>query len=429
MLIALNGLFALAEIAVVSCKKSRLEHAAQQGNARARAVLTLLEDPEQFLSAIQVGITLVGIISGAYSGVALAEDLRPYIAKAALLEPYAQQISMVLLIAVITFCSIVFGELIPKTVALSNPEPIAFFLVSFIAAFTRAAYPAVALLSSVTRLILRALRVRQGAEQPLSEEELRIMIKTAGRQGVLQQEEMQLHENLFLLSDKRAFHIMTNCAAVDTIDIALPVEQIEKIIRASMHSCFPVYERTLDNIIGAVRAKDFFAGYCDPLFAPRTILVPPVFLPERLAPLQIVKIFREAKNYFGIVVNEYGTFEGVLTLHDLIEHVLGDLPDAGQERRHITRLADGALLVDGSTPLFEIMEVLHLEALRGMLEKYATIAGFVFDQTKNIPVEGARLSLGGYLLEIVDMDGPKIDKIMIRKKEPPPGDTGSSESC
>jgi putative hemolysin len=419
ILIAFNGLFALAEIAIVSCKKSRLRHAAELGNARAKTVLALLEDPERFLSAIQVGITLIGIVSGAYSGVALAEDLRPCIARIEALAPYAHQISMVLLVVVITFCSIVFGELIPKTIALSNPEPIAFFLVPFIAAFTRAAYPVIILLSATTRLMLRAFRLRQEAEPPLSEEELRVMIKTAGRQGVLQQEEMQLHENLFLLSDKRAFHIMTNRAEVDILDIARPCGEIEQTIRGSMHSCFPVYEQSLDNIIGVLRAKDFFAGHCDPKFDPRTILIRPVFLPERLTPLQIVKIFREAKMYFGIVVNEYGAFEGVLTLHDLIEHVLGDMPDAGEDQHHIVTMTDGALLVDGSTPLFDIMDALHLDMPGGQHEKYATIAGFVFDRLKNIPVEGASLPLGDFLLEIVDMDGPRIDKIMIRKKPQP----------
>ncbi len=418
ILIALNGVFALAEIAIVSCKKSSLQRAAEQGNARAKAVLSLLENPEQFLSAIQVGITLIGIVSGAYSGVRLAEDVRPYIALISPLAPYAGQISMVLLIVTITFCSIVFGELVPKTIALGKPEPIAYFLAPVIAAFTRIAYPVVALLSFMTRLIVRAFRMRQQAEEPLSEQELLLLIKTAGRQGVLQKEELQLHENLFLLSDKRAFHIMTNRVEVDSIDIAQPCRDIEKAVRASMHSCFPAYEAAPDDIVGVLRAKDFFAASCDPAFDPRAILCEPVYLPENLAPLQILKIFRQAKEYFGIVVNEYGAFEGVLTLHDLIEHVLGDMPDAGDTQPQIRQLEDGALIMDGSTPMFEALAAIGREELGGRLEKYATIAGYVFDRTKNIPREGALLPFCDYLLEVLDMDGPRIDKVVLRKKRP-----------
>lgn len=423
VLIALNGLFALAEIAVVSCRKSRLEEAAEQGNRRAATVRGLLDNPERFLSAIQVGITLVGIVSGAYSGVALTEDLRPYIAAIGPLAPYAAEIAMVLLVVTITFCTIVFGELIPKTIALANPEPIAFFLAPLIAAFTKLAYPAVILLSTATKLVVRALHLREGAEQPLSERELLAMIKTAGRQGALGMEELQLHENLLLLSDKRALHIMTIRTDVDMIDIAWPPADIEAAVRKSMHSFFPVYEESLDNIIGVLQAKDFFAGLCRPGFDPRAVLSRPVFFPENLTPLQIVKIFRQAKNYFGIVVNEHGAFEGVLTLHDLIEHVFGDMPFAGEAESHrIVTMADGALLADGGTPLFKIVEALHLNLPEENLEKYATVAGLVYDRLKNIPAEGACIALGDFLLEVVDMEGPKIDKIMIRKKPAaPPG--------
>jgi putative hemolysin len=243
-----------------------------------------------------------------------------------------------------------------------------------------------------------------------------MMIKLAGKQGVLEQEEMQFHKNLFFLTDKKATHIMTNRTEVEMLDIAWPEEKIAEIIRASARSSFPVYEDSIDNILGLLRARDFFAGFCRASLDLRAVLIEPVFLPETVTPLQILKIFRSRQNYFGIVVNEHGSFEGVLTLHDLIEHVLGNMPDTPAEARHITVRQDGSLLVDGITPMAELLEALHLDGLDATSGSYTTVSGFIFEHVKSIPGEGFTFPAGGYRFEIVDMDGPRIDKILISKK-------------
>jgi putative hemolysin len=410
----LNGFFSLSEIALVSVKKSRMEHLAAQGNTRALTVLKLLENPENFLSSVQVGITLIGIISGAYGGATLTDDLEKVLVQFTFLGNYVHSISLVIVIGSITYFTIVIGELVPKTIAMNNSEKIALVCVPIIKYFTFASFPFVKLLSFSTKLILKILGTKESNSDHVSEEELKFLILNAGKSGVLESEESEIHQNIFSFSDQTAKSLMKHSSEVEWVNIKKSKEEIfNKIIEFS-HSKIIVSEGSLENVKGYIRVKDFLEKYNQPTFSIDDILEEPLFIAQNTPSLKIINSFRQTKQHFGFVIDEYGGLLGIITLHDLIEGIVGDLPDEeDDENEKITKREDGTYLIDGRTPLYEFNKYFNKEIIEFNHSQYTTIAGFVMDQLKAMPKAGDSFTYDNYKFEIMDIDGRRIDKVLL----------------
>ncbi|PRY10672.1 putative hemolysin [Pontibacter ummariensis] len=422
ILTLLNGFFALSEIALVSVKRSRIEQKAAEGSYSAQTVLQLLEDPENFLSAVQVGITLIGIVAGAYGGAALSDDLLPVIAAVAPLAPYAPQLSIVIVIGLITYFTIVVGELLPKTIALNNPDGIALAVAPIIKAFTVLTFPLVKLFSGSTSLLTRLLGIKkQDSEASLTEEELRHMIRIAGKEGVLEKEEQRIHDNIFYLYEQRNRSLMTYRTDVEWLDLNWTPEQIQEAISRGAHTKFPVCQGDLDNVVGVLSVKDYFECISRESVQLQSILSKPIFLSEHMLAMNTLKLFQQKRQYLAFVVNEFGSIVGIITLHDIMEAIVGDLPDVNESLEpDVFIREDGTYLVSGSTQVYHLNQTLGLELIPNAPEHYSTLAGFILYELSNIPQVGTKLTVADFELEVMDMDGSRIDKVLLSPIAPLP---------
>ena len=414
ILILFNGFFALSEIALVSVKKTKMEQLASRGNKRAKIILKLLENPENFLSSVQVGITLIGIVAGAYGGAALTGSVEAYLANFTLIQAYAHEIALAIVIGGITYFSIVVGELVPKSIALKNAEGIALFAVPIIKYFTFVTYPFVKLLSFSTRIILGVIGVKEAEDEKISEEDLIFMLKAAGKQGVLEKDETQLHHNLFFFADQRAKSMMTEISEVEWIDSDQPKEAVLGKIKESNHSCFLVSGGSIENVKGIVKTKDFLKFYNTPNFDLKKVITEPIFIHQSTPAFKILNIFKSKKQYFAVVVDEFGSVKGILTLHDIFEAIIGNLPDEDEEDEpSITKRSEGGYLLDGSMLVYEVNQYFQQEIIKDDSAKYTTVAGFILQELEVIPKPGDKLKINHCEFEILDMDGIKIDKVLM----------------
>lgn len=414
ILTLVNGFFSLSEIALVSVKKSKMEQLAAQGSSRAKTILKLLKNPENFLSSVQVGITLIGIVSGAYAGVTLTDDMEAYLSSFVFLQPYVHNISLIIVIGGITYFSIVIGELVPKSLAMNNAESIALVCVPVIKYFTLATFPFVKLLSFSTKLILKVFGVKENISERISEEDLLFMLKSAGKQGVLEKEESQVHQNLFSFTDQTAKSLMTNSKAVEWINYTDDKKKIFSQLRESVHSKFIVGDGSIDKIKGVITIKDFLENHNSENFKLDDILDEPIFFNSNTPAFKILNTFKIKKQYIGIVLDEYGGVKGIVTLHDLIEAIVGDLPDEDEtDELNIIKRADNTYLINGTTMIFELNQYFQREVIRDNISKYTTISGFLLEQLRNIPKAGDSVDNNNVRFEIVDMDNNRIDKILM----------------
>lgn len=413
-LILLNGLLSMTEIAIVSSRKARLEEKAKSGSKNAKLALKLSLEPEKFLSAIQVGITLVGIVSGVYGGVKLTEDLVPYVEKINILNPYAQEISYIFIVGVITYFSLVIGELVPKTIALNNPERIAIIFAPLLNVVTKTTYPIVHLLSISTKVFIKILRIKVGDNPPVTEEELKMLIDQGATFGSIEKKEGELLKRVFKFGDRKANAIMTQRNNVVWIDINERIETVRKIIFENDFSLYPVCNGSLDDVKGVILAKDFYkqSGNISDI---SSIMKEPNYVGESFSAYKILELLKEKKNYNVFVIDEYGVFQGIITLRDIVENIVGEMPQVGEKEEHpIIRRADGSYLVDGDTLLDDLLEQLHLGIPKNP-EFYITIAGYILHSLNKIPSTGEKFDQGDFSYEIIDMDGKRIDKILITK--------------
>ena len=414
ILTLLNGFFALSEIALVSLKKSRIEHLAARGSSRAKIILKLLENPENFLSSVQVGITLIGIISGAYGGATLTDDMEGYLSGFSFLQPYVHDISLVIVIGGITYFSIVVGELVPKSIAMNNAETIALICVPVIKYFTLITYPFVKLLSISTKLLLKVFRVKENESERISEDDLLFMLKSAGKQGVLEKEESQIHQNLFSFTDQTAKSLMTNSKEVEWINYNDDKEKIFSKVRESVHSKFTVGDGSIDKIKGVITIKDFLENHNREDFKIDDIISKPIFFTSSTPAFKILNIFKIKKQYIGIVIDEHGGLKGIVTLHDLIEAIVGDLPDEDEtDELNIIKREDGTYLINGKTLIYEMNQYFQREVIQDNISQYATISGFILDHLRTIPNAGDKVNHNNLQFEIMDMDGNRIDKVLM----------------
>lgn len=417
ILILLNGFFALSEIALVSSKKSRVEQFKKEGRKGASTALKLLKDSESFLSAIQVGITLIGIITGVYGGISIADDITPFFERFESLKNSAYEIALIITVITITYFSILIGELVPKTIALNNPEKIAIKIASPIYYFSLIFYPVVRFLSFSTSLINRLIGVKKQPDH-MTEAELIQMLKIASREGVIEKDQNLLHEKVFYFSDKKAKHIMTHRIEVDWIDINQPIDIMKESIFKSKHSKIVCCKDNLDNFLGILKVKDFLTAcsLSDDINITE-LLTQPLIVHESADVYKVLNLFKQKQIHFCIVVNEYGSFEGIITLHDILEDLIGDIPEEGELLEpDIFVRDDKSFLISGDAPV-EILDGIFDNYMTDF-EKidYSTVAGFVLNKIDKIPHVGDKFTYNNYIIEIIDIDGKRIDKILVRKK-------------
>jgi putative hemolysin len=417
LLTLLNSFFSLSEIALVSVKKSRMQQLASKGSSRAQTVLNLLESPENFLSSVQVGITLIGIVSGAYGGATLTDDMDGVLSQFSFLGSYTHTISLILVIGSITYFSIVVGELVPKTLAMNNAENIALITVPIIKYFTYATYPFVKLLSFSTKFILRIFGAKDSDTDHVSEEELIFLLKNAGKSGVLEREESEVHQNIFMFSDQTAKSLMVHSSEVDWVNSNWSTSEILNHIIQSNHSKFIVSDGNVDKVRGVMRVKDFLENYNLPEFSLKDIMDEPFFISHNMPAFNILTKFKQTRQYMGCVLDEYGGFIGIITLHDLVEGIIGELPEEDDEASvRIVSRQDNTFLIDGKTPLFELNKYFQKEIIEQNHQHYTTVAGFILDKLKALPKVGDKIVFENTTFEVVDIDGRRIDKVLMSFK-------------
>jgi putative hemolysin len=358
-----------------------------------------------------------------YGGANLADDIAPVFLRIEFTRPYAHEIALTLTVILITYVSIVIGELVPKTLALSNPERIAVKVAPVVFYFSAAFYPFVKLLSASTDLVNRMIGVRKRSEH-MTEAELRQIIQLATHEGVIEKEQNIIHEKVFYFSDKKAKHIMTHRTDVEWLDISKTEEELKKDISAVQHSKVICSSNNLDDFQGVLYIKDYYkASAAQANVRIRDLLVQPVIVPENADAKRVLNQLRQKKIHICIVVNEYGGLEGIITLHDIIENIIGQVPDEGESYEpDVFKRDDQSVLVNGDAPIETLAEIIENFTIDFEKIDYSTVAGFVFEQINNIPKTGDKVEYQDYLIEIVDMDGNRIDKVLITKKKGFPGE-------
>jgi putative hemolysin len=408
----------LGEIALLTAKRSRLESEKMKGNANAAIAVQLLDNMDNYLSAMQIGITLISIVEGAYAGVAIGKHLEPVVALIPVLAPYAEQISISVVITLITYLSLIIGELAPKYIAIQYAEAIAIACAPMMNFITRITGPISAFLSWSTKLFMRVLFIKPNEQQGVSEEEIKLMVKMANQQGVLEQKESEFIQNILRFADRDAYTIMTHRNDVEWLDVNAPIEENDHVVYESGYTKFLVCDDTIENILGVVKLRDYVDNRNKPGFDLRNIVTQPLYVPETMNALKILERFRKERNYFAVVVDEYGSTQGIITLHDLTENIFGALPDVGDsEGPSVVTREDGSLLVDGTIPIDELRETVSLKEFDFEDADYSTLAGFILYKLSEIPKVGDKLETEGYRFEVVDMDKSKIDKVLIEKLE------------
>ncbi|MDI3505291.1 MAG: magnesium and cobalt exporter, family [Bacteroidota bacterium] len=418
LLIVLNGFFALSEIAVVSSSKTKLESERKKGNSGAETALKLKADPDNFLSAVQVGITLIGIVNGAYGGSTLSVYVEPFFRQFAWSAPYASTISIILVVFLITYVSIVIGELVPKTIALNNPEKVSIFVSRPVHVVSIVFYPFVRLLATSTSLFNKLIGLKP-VSGTLSEMELRAMLKTASKEGVIEREENIIHEQVFYFSDKRARHLMTHRTDVECVNVLQKKEQIVADLLKCRHSKVLACNGKLDDFVGIISIKEFLiAYYANHDFSLNELVQEPLIFPSSLRAQKVLETFRDKHKSFAVVVDEYGSLDGIITLHDIFENLVGTLVDENEnEEPDIFMRNDHSALVNGEAPLEILTLFLDDFIIDFETIDYSTIAGFVLSNINKIPQVGDKFVYDNTEFEIVDVDGNKIDKVLITKKQ------------
>ncbi|HLO40933.1 MAG TPA: hemolysin family protein [Phycisphaerales bacterium] len=423
LLVILNGLLALSEIAIVSAKKVRLRQDAENGSTSAAAALALAEDPTRFLSTVQVGITLVSVLSGVFGEAALSDDVREWLEYIEPLREYSRVTASVLTVVGITYLSLVIGELVPKRVALSNPERIAKLVSRPMTWLSRAGAPIVWVLSLSTDIAIRPFGRPAESTDAVTEDEVRGIIEQAAKEGVLQRTEHELVERVLRLGDRQVRNLMVPRTEIEWLDAEATVDQIRVAVATAVHSHFPVCSGSLQKVVGVIHVKDLVRH----LLVSDTpdlgsIARPPLYIPEATPALRLPERFRSAGTRFAFVVDEYGGVEGVITLNDVLEALIGDAATPEYTRdSSIVQRADGSWLLDGGVGVDQIKEVTGLDELpEEEAGEYTTIAGMVTTVLGRIPRTGELFQWQGWRFEVVDMDGPRVDKILAERVEEAP---------
>jgi putative hemolysin len=415
-LIFLNGLFVMAEIALVSARKSKLEDMASKGDLKAKAALNLTENPELFLSTAQIGITLIAILTGYYSGEKFSADFRPTIEKIPYLHRYAASIATGLIVIFVTFLSILFGELIPKRIGLLKAERIARTVAGPMKVFSRIGYPIVALLNWLSNLFFVLFSIKASPEGNVTEDEIKAIINEGTEQGTIEEAEQEIIERVFHLGDRNITSLMTHRSDIIWFDLNETEEMIkEKIIREP-HSVYPVCDGEIDDIKGMVTIKDMYVADDSTPF--KDMMTQALFVPENNTAYQVLEKFKETKTHSCVIVDEYGSILGLITLNDILEALIGDIPQPDMTDYEIIKRDDGSFLVDAQIPFYDFLD--HFDKTEWMNEgehEFDTLAGFILHQLEHIPRTGEKMEWKNFKFEIADMDAQRIDKVLVQVKK------------
>jgi putative hemolysin len=417
-LILVNGIFSMTEIAVVSARRVRLDQAAARGSAGAARAVQLKENPDRFLSTVQIGITLVGILSGAFGGALLSDNMADVVRQVPVLEPYAVSIGFGIVIVVITYFSLVIGELVPKNIALNRPETIASLFSRPMHLVSRFTAPAVALLSLSTRLILKVLRIHESQDAAITEEEIKAHIAHGARTGVLDEAEQELIESVIKLDDQRITALMTPRVKIVWLDLDDNVETNRKKLIDSQYSRLPVCRGQLDEVVGIVKARELLghvlAGGDLDL---EQLVKQPVFVPESATALELLEIFKTSSTHVALVIDEFGAIVGLVTINDVLEAIVGDLPVGGIVDLSVVIRDDGSMLVDGHLSIPDLKDILEIADFpEEERDAYQTLGGFVLTRLERLPVVGNKFEWEGWTFEVVDMDGRRVDKVLVSRE-------------
>ncbi len=419
VLLAVNGLLAMTEIAVVSSRKTRLQQLADENRTGARTALKITNDPSHFLSTVQIGISLVGVVAGAYGGATIAKSLAVVLQDLPLIAKYAEPVSVTIVVLLITFAALVVGELVPKQIGLRHPESIACAMARPMQILTKLTYPAVLLLAWSSKLLLKLFRASGAPPSSITEEELKVMIDNATEAGVVKESEQDMMKGILSLGDLTAYDLMTPRHEMVVLDIEDDAAASWLKVVESGHTYFPVIEGDATNIIGVVSIKKLMATEREGRgFDLRGVLSPPLFVPETVPVLKVLEKFKTSKTHMGFVVDEHGGIEGVITVTDVLKAVVGDLPSSGDEHEDpsIVQREDGSWLVDGKTPITELMETLRIRSLpKKHAGDYTTVGGLVITRLGRIPAAADSFRFRGYRFEVMDMDRRRVDKVLVTK--------------
>jgi putative hemolysin len=416
VLILINGLLAGSELAIVSSRRARLEAMAEQGSRGARVALRLVEDPGTFLSTVQIGITLVGIVAGAYSGATFADTLGDRLDGYAWIAPNGDAIAIAIVVIVITYLSLVVGELVPKRIALTNPERAAAAVARPMLILSRVSAPAVWLLRHSSDFILGILGLSGERETEVTEEEVKLLIAEGTRTGVFEPEEREMIDGVLRLADRSVRAIMTPRADISWIAMDASSDEILRRLRDERYTQLLVCEDSIDHPVGVIDASDVISALVDNRdIGLRDIVRKAPVIPERTRILDLIKVFRREGEHFAVIVDEYGTTQGVVTSTDVLESIAGDLPDSAEDASPmIVERDDGSWLVDGLLPIDRFEDLVGIRGLRG--GGFETVAGLVLDRLGRIPEAGTRMTLDGLTVEVIDMDGRRIDKLLVVRR-------------
>ncbi len=417
VLIVLNGILSMSEIALVSARRSRLEAEARGGNRNARAAVALAGEPDRFLSTIQIGITLIGILTGLYSGEAFAADVAVVIARVEILAPYSFGIAKTIIVITVTYLTLIFGELVPKRIGMAASEKVAMAVARPMKALSILAAPLVWLLSRSTALVTRTLGLREG-ENKVTEEEIKAIVREGMDTGEVQAVEHDIVGRVFSLGDRDVASIMTHRSELVWLDTNDSADEILQKVCADMHDVYPVSAGGTGDLAGAVHLKDLFGNIRRPDFRLSPILKPANCPPDNQHVSEALEEFKRTNSAYGLVIDEFGDVTGIVTLRDMMEALVGEVPDEDGETEMVRR-EDGSWLVDGQCPFYDFLAHFDREELYRD-HGHNTLSGLILDLLKHIPATGEKLSWESFRLEIVDMDGARIDKVIVQYDTPSP---------
>jgi putative hemolysin len=410
LLTLFNGLLSMSEAAMVASRKARLQQFANEGDKASRTVLDLLEDPNVFLSTVQIGITLVGVLAGAVGGATLSEALAVSLASIPRLAPYSESLAIVIVVVGITAVTIWLGELVPKRLALHSPERIARAVAGPMLIVSKLFSPLVKLLSAATNLVLRLLGVKSSSEPLITEEELQVLIDQGTQAGIFEESEQDMVEGVFSLGEQRVYSLMTPRTEIVWLDIEDTIEDIRFKISENEYSRFPVRQDTLDVILGIVKARDMLvASLSEGPIRLKQLLKPAFYIPETMSAARALEIFKEKGTEMLLVIDEFGGLQGLLTVHDIIEEIVGEIE---LEEPQATQRQDGSWLLDGMLEVDEFKEIFDLPTLPHE-DEYETLSGFVMLSLGRVPQTADLFEWHDLRFEVIDMDGRRVDKVLV----------------
>ena len=403
----------MSEIALISARKNRLETAAKKGNNNAKVALDLANSPNKFLSTVQIGITLIGILTGIYSGDKITADVKFFIEGFAALKPFAHSISVGIVVVILTFFSLVLGELLPKRIGLNYPEAIAKAVAVPMKMVSIITMPFIWLLTVSTDFILKMLKIKPTADGKVTEEEIKAIIKEGTEGGEVQEIEQDIVERVFHIGDRKVNSLMTHRQSIVYLSLEDTIEELKGKVLEELHSVYPVCKENMDDVVGVVLLKDLFLAFEKGPFDLKSITKDPVYFIEHTSVYKALENFKKSKVHYALVTDEYGVFQGIITLNDILEALVGDASDFDEDEYQLIAREDGTWLVDGLYSLHDFLTYFDMDELTNDYE-VTTVSGLIMTELGNIPKTGEKLIWNKFVIEVIDMDGVKIDKVIVK---------------